>query len=127
MINQNKWKITDEVGGVKTIQIIDLNDLKETLTPKHLNSKAAGQQIKIERFEDADEYGSYRWTDIVWFRFIEYGGVTFTAHFINKADGTIESDDEGVYIDVSPEMMNIINRAIDDYCDFYASEIGEMY
>lgn len=125
MINQNKWKITDEVGGVKTIQIVDINDLRETLTPKYLNSKADGQQIKIERFEDADEYGSYRWTEIDWFRYIEYGGVTFTAHFINKVDGTIESDDEDIYIDVSPELMDAVNRAIDDYCYFYAHEIWE--
>lgn len=126
MIELNKWKITDEVGGIKTIQIININDLKETLTPEYLNSKAEGQQIKIERFEDADEDGAYGWTEIIWFRYIEYGGVMFTAYWNNKGEGTIEADDEDVYIEVSSEMMNIINHVIDDYCDFYAREIEEM-
>lgn len=126
MIDQNKWKITGEIDGVKTIQIIDLKDLKETLTPEYLNSKANGQQIKIEHFEDYDEDGAYGWTEIVWFRYIEYGGVMFTMYPDNKGGGTIEADDEYVYIEVSSEMMNIINHVIDDYCDFYAIEIGEM-
>lgn len=125
-IDQNKWTVTEE-DGIKVVKVIDLNDLKETLTPEYLNDKAlSDDQIKIEEFEDYDEDGAYGWTEIIWFRYIEYGGVMFTMYPDNKGGGVIEADDEDVYIDVSKELMDAVNQAIDDYCDFYAIEIGEM-
>lgn len=123
-IDQNKWTVTEE-DGIKVVKVIDLNDLKETLTPEYLNDKAkSDDQIKIEKFEDYDEDGIYGWCEFRWLKYIEYGGVMFT-FYPDKKSGDVEADDEFIYIEPSPEMIDILDQVTDDFYQFYAADLAD--
>mgnify|MGYP001176411111 CR=1 FL=1 len=123
-IDQNKWTVTEE-DGIKVIKVIDLNDLKETLTPEYLNGKAkSDDQIKFEHLEDADEDGIYGWTEFQWLKYIEYGGVMFT-FYPDKKGGDVEADDEFIYIEPNPEMIDILDQVTNDFYQFYAADLAD--